>query len=72
MVIRQGEVYRVSFPGRGSEPWGHRPALVLQHDRFNHSRLNTVVVAAIASTLRYATFSTLLMRFLVYDSTVLN
>ncbi|MBI3799739.1 MAG: type II toxin-antitoxin system PemK/MazF family toxin [Deltaproteobacteria bacterium] len=40
MVIGQGEVYWVSFSGRGSEPWGHRPALVLQHDRFNHSRLN--------------------------------
>ena len=55
MVIRQGEVYWVSFSGRGSEPWGRRPALVLQHDRFNHSRLNTVVVVAITSTLRYAT-----------------
>ena len=54
MVIRQGEVYWVSFSGRGSEPWGRRPALVLQHDRFNHSRLNTVVVVAITSTLRYA------------------
>ena len=55
MVIRQGEVYWVSFSGRGSEPWGRRPALVLQHNRFNHSRLNTVVVVAITSTLRYAT-----------------
>ncbi len=55
MVIRQGEVYGVSLSGRGSEPWGRRPALVLQHDRFNHSRLNPVVVVAIISTLRYAT-----------------
>jgi mRNA interferase MazF len=55
LVIRQGEVYRVSFSGRCSEPWGRRPALVLQHNRFNHSRLNTVVVVAITSTLRYAT-----------------
>jgi mRNA interferase MazF len=55
MVIHQGEVYWVSFAvGRGSEPWGRRPALVLQHNRFNHSRLNTVVVAAITSNLRYA------------------
>jgi mRNA interferase MazF len=55
MVIQQGEVYWVSFSGRGSEPWGRRPALVLQHDRFNHSRLNTVVVVVITATLRYAT-----------------
>ncbi|HXG20957.1 MAG TPA: type II toxin-antitoxin system PemK/MazF family toxin [Methylomirabilota bacterium] len=55
MVIHQGEVYWVSFAeGRGSEPWGRRPALILQHDRFNQSRLNTVVVAAITSKLRYA------------------
>ena len=55
VVIHQGEVYWVAFAGRGSEPWGRRPALVLQHDRFNHSRLNTVVVVAITSKLRYAT-----------------
>ena len=55
LVIHQGEVYWVTFPGgRGSEPWGRRPALVLQHDRFNHTRLNTVVVVAITSNLRYA------------------
>ncbi len=54
MVVRQGEVYWVSFSGRGSEPWGRRPALVLQHDRFNQSQINTVVVVAITSQLRYA------------------
>ena len=56
MVIHQGDVYWVAFAsGRGSEPWGRRPALVLQHDRFNRSRLNTVVVVALTSNLRYAT-----------------
>lgn len=56
MVVRQGEVYWVSFRGgRGSEPWGRRPALILQNDRYNRSRLNTVVVVAITSNLRYAT-----------------
>ena len=45
----------MTFSGEGSEPWGRRPALILQHDRFNHSRRNTVVVVAITSTLRYAT-----------------
>ena len=29
--------------------------MILQHDRFNRSRINTVVVAAITSNLRYAT-----------------
>lgn len=54
-VIHQGDLYWVTFrSGRGSEPWGRRPALVLQHDRFNRSRLNTVVVVAITSNLRYA------------------
>ena len=55
VVIRQGDLYWVTFrSGRGSEPWGRRPALILQHDRFNSSRLNTVVVVAITSKLRYA------------------
>ena len=55
VVIHQGDLYWVTFRGsRGSEPWGRRPALVLQHDRFNQSRLNTVVVVAITSNLRYA------------------
>ena len=54
LVVRQGEIYWVSFAGRGSEPWGRRPALILQHDRFNRSQINTVVVAAITSQLRYA------------------
>ena len=56
LVIHQGELYWMLFSGaRASEPWGRRPALILQHDRFNRSRLNTVVVAAITSNLRYAT-----------------
>ena len=53
-MIHQGDVFWVTFAGtRGSEPWGKRPAVVLQHDRFNQSRINTVVVAAITSNLRY-------------------
>ncbi len=55
LVIRQGDLYWVTLRGgRGSEPWGRRPALILQHDRFNNSRLNTVIVVAITSNLRYA------------------
>jgi mRNA interferase MazF len=40
-------------PSRGSAPAARRPAIALQHDRFNRTRLNTVIVAAITSTLKY-------------------
>lgn len=53
MVIRKGSVYWVDFsPGKGSEPRGRRPGLVVQCDPLNDSRLNTVIVVAITSTLR--------------------
>lgn len=54
MVIRQGDTVWVRFPAaRGSEPAGRRPALVLQSNAFNLSRISTVVVAAITSNLRF-------------------
>ncbi|MBN1607781.1 MAG: type II toxin-antitoxin system PemK/MazF family toxin [Polyangiaceae bacterium] len=44
-----------SLPGsRGSAPAGHRPVLVLQHNRFNRTNLATAVVVAITSKLKYA------------------
>lgn len=49
--MRQGEVYWLHFSGTGSEPSGRRPALVVQHDRYNRSRIQTTVVAAITSNL---------------------
>ena len=36
----------------GSAAAGHRPALIVQHDRFNRSAISTTVVAAITSNLR--------------------
>lgn len=55
VVLRQGDVVWVNLPpARGSEPGGSRPALVLQHDRFNRTRLATAVVVAITSQLKYA------------------
>jgi mRNA interferase MazF len=55
VVISPGDVVWVDLPPpRGSAPAGRRPALVLQHDRFNRTRLNTIVVAAITSNLKYA------------------
>ena len=54
-MIRQGEIYWLHFgPAEGSAPAGRRPALVVQHDRFNRSDLSTTVVAAVTSNLRLA------------------
>jgi len=54
-VIRQGEVFWLHFGSpQGSEPAGRRPAVVVQHDRFNRSAVPTVLVAAITSNLRLA------------------
>jgi len=52
-VIRQGEIYWLHFGvAEGSAPAGRRPALVVQHDRFNRSAISTTVVAAVTSNLR--------------------
>jgi len=54
MVIRKGSVYWVNFsPAKGSEPMGKRPGLVVQNDLLNDSKLNTVIVVAITSTLKF-------------------
>jgi mRNA interferase MazF len=54
-VIRQGEVYWLQFgQPEGSAPAGRRPALVVQHDRFNRSAISTTVIVAITSNLRLA------------------
>ncbi len=54
MVIRKGSVYWVDFsPAKGSEPMGRRPGLVVQSDPLNDSKLNTVIVVAITSTLKF-------------------
>lgn len=54
MVIRKGSIYWVDFsPGKGSEPMGRRPGLVVQTNAVNDSRINTVIMIAITSTLRY-------------------
>ena len=54
MVIRKGSVYWVDFsPGKGSEPMGRRPGLVMQNNTLNDSKLNTVIMLAITSTLKF-------------------
>jgi mRNA interferase MazF len=54
MVIRKGAIYWVDFsPGKGSEPIGRRPGLVVQNDILNDSNLNTVIMLAITSTMKF-------------------
>ena len=54
-MIHQGEVYWLDFgPMRGSAPAGRRPALIIQHNRFNRSGISTTVVAAVTTNLRLA------------------
>jgi mRNA interferase MazF len=55
VVVRQGDVVWIELPRTlGSAPAARRPAVVLQHDRFNRTALATVVVVAITSRLKYA------------------
>jgi mRNA interferase MazF len=55
VVIGQGDVVWVQLPrSNGSAPAGRRPVVVLQHDRFNRTKLATAVVVAITSKLKYA------------------
>ena len=52
-MIHQGEVYWLHFGAvEGSAPSGRRPAVVVQHDRFNRSTVSTIVVVAVTSNLR--------------------
>ncbi len=54
MVIRKGSICWVDFsPGKGSEPVGRRPGLVIQNDILNDSNLNTVIMLDITSTMKF-------------------
>lgn len=53
--MKRGEVWWASLPApSGSGPGYRRPVLVIQSDPFNHSRISTVVVAAITSNIALA------------------
>lgn len=54
--ISQGDVYwaELDVP-LGSEPGYRRPCIVVQNDALNNSRLPTVVIVALTTTLRHAT-----------------
>ncbi len=50
--IRQGEVYWIDFGATGgSAPAEPHPCVVVQHDTFNSSRIQTTVVCLITSNL---------------------
>ena len=54
-MIQQGDVLWVSLPAlHSSAPAGRRPVVIIQHARFNHTRLATAVVVAVTSKLKYA------------------
>lgn len=54
-VVARGDVWWVDFGDPvGSEPGYVRPAVVVSSDRFNRSRIATVLVSAVTSNLRLA------------------
>lgn len=54
-MVSRGQIWWVDLPEpTGSEPGFARPVLIIQADSFNHSRLQTVVVAALTTNLRLA------------------
>jgi len=54
-VVARADVWWIDFGVPiGSEPGYRRPALIVSSDRFNRSRLATVIVSAITSNIRLA------------------
>ena len=55
MVVNRGELWWADLAApRGSGPGLRRPVVIVQSDAFNHSRIQTVIVAAVTSNLRLA------------------
>lgn len=55
MDIKQGDIYWIDFGiPRSSEPGYRHPHVVVQNNVFNKSRINTVVVCALTSNLKWA------------------
>ena len=51
--MQRGELWWATLPEpKGSEPGYRRPVLIVSSNRFNESRINTVVVAAVTSNVR--------------------
>lgn len=54
-MVKRGEIWWVDFgEPQGSEPGYRRPAVVISSDRFNRSRIRTVLVAAVTSNVNLA------------------
>jgi mRNA interferase MazF len=54
-MVKRGEIWWADFgTPLGSEPGFVRPAIVVSSDRFNRSRLRTVIVAPVTSNLSRA------------------
>lgn len=55
MVISQGKIWWVDFPEPvGSEPGYRRPAVIVQGDPFNRTRISTVLCVPLTSNLKWA------------------
>jgi mRNA interferase MazF len=53
--MQRGEIWWASLGDPvGSEPGYRRPVLVVQSDRFNRSRISTVIVAALSTNIALA------------------
>ena len=54
--VKRGELWWANLPGpKGSGPGFRRPVLVVSSNSLNDSRIGTVIVAVITSTVRLAT-----------------
>ncbi len=55
MVIQQGDIFWINLDEpSGSEPGYRHPHVVIQNNVFNKSKINTVVVCALTSNLKWA------------------
>ena len=55
MEIKQGDIYWIDFGSpEGSEAGYRHPHVVIQNNVFNTSKINTVVVCALTSNLKWA------------------
>ncbi len=55
MVVERGEIWWADLgEPRGSSPGFERPVLIIQSDYFNQTRINTLIVVIITTTIRLA------------------
>jgi len=55
MSIKQGDIFWVDFGSpKGPEPGYRHPHVIIQNNVFNASKINTVVVCALTSNLKWA------------------